>query len=87
MIEAESEIKFFKTNVSHTHTKSQITDFPSSMVNPNSITIKLNSGTTEGTDLFTYDGSKPKTLNITPAIMVPPLVVILMMIDTLLNLK
>lgn len=68
MIEAESEIKFFKTNVSHTHTKSQITDFPSSMVNPNSITIKLNSGTTEGTNLFTYDGSKPKTLNITPAI-------------------
>ena len=68
MIEAESEIKFFKTNVSHTHTKSQITDFPSSMVNPNSITIKLNSGTTEGINLFTYDGSTPKTLNITPAI-------------------
>lgn len=56
------------TPSSHSHTKSQITDFPSSMVNPNSITIKLNSGTTEGINLFTYDGSTPKTLNITPAI-------------------
>ena len=52
---------------SHTHTKSQITDFPSSLKNPNSITIKLNGGSTEGTNLFTYDGSGAKSLNITPA--------------------
>ena len=29
--------------------------------------IKLNSGTTEGTDLFTYNGSTAKTINITPS--------------------
>ena len=33
----------------------------------NSIAIKLNGGTTEGTNLFTFDGSTPKTINITPA--------------------
>jgi hypothetical protein len=32
----------------------------------NSLTIKLNSGTTEGTDKFTFNGSEEKTLNITP---------------------
>ena len=53
------------TPSSHSHTKSQITDFPTSMVNPNSITIKLNGGTTEGTNLFTYNGSSAKSLNIT----------------------
>lgn len=52
----------------HKHTKSDITDFPSSMVNPHSIIIKLNGGTTEGTNLFTYNGGSSKTINITPAI-------------------
>lgn len=33
----------------------------------NKMTIKLNGGTTEGTNLFTYDGSAAKTINITPA--------------------
>lgn len=56
------------TPASHTHTASQITDFPESLKNPNSVIITLNGGSTEGTNLFTYDGSKPKTLNITPAI-------------------
>jgi len=32
-----------------------------------SITIKLNGGTTEGTNLFTFDGSAAKSMNITPA--------------------
>lgn len=54
------------TPSSHTHTKSQITDFPTTMKNPNSITVKLNGGTTEGTDMFTYDGSAAKLVNITP---------------------
>jgi hypothetical protein len=33
----------------------------------NYLTVKLNSGTTEGTSLFTFDGSAAKTVNITPA--------------------
>lgn len=53
------------TPSSHTHTKSQITDFPSTMANPHSITIKLNGGSTEGSNLFTYNGSSAKSLNIT----------------------
>lgn len=35
-------------------------------VNTN-LTIKLNSGSTEGTDLFTFNGSTAKTINITPS--------------------
>ena len=42
---------------SHTHTKSQITDFPTSMKNPHSITF---SGAVTGT----YDGSRAVTINI-----------------------
>lgn len=48
--------------LAHTHTKSQISDFPSSLKNPNALTISLN-GTSEGA----YDGSSAKTINITPA--------------------
>ena len=33
----------------------------------NKITVKLNSGTTEGTNLFTFDGSAAKSINITPS--------------------
>lgn len=33
----------------------------------NNLTIKLNSGTTEDTNLFTFNGSTAKTINITPA--------------------
>ena len=54
-----------KAASSHTHTKSQITDFPASIKNPTSIVIKLNNGTTEGTNMFTYDGSAAKSINIT----------------------
>ncbi|HAU87780.1 MAG TPA: hypothetical protein DCW90_20520 [Lachnospiraceae bacterium] len=52
---------------SHTHTKSDITDFPDSLKNPNDIIIRLNGGTTEGANQFTYNGSVAKTINITPA--------------------
>lgn len=45
---------------SHTHTKSQITDFPSSLKNPNALTVSLN-GTSQGA----YDGSSAKKINIT----------------------
>ena len=46
----------------HTHTKSQITDFPTiptTLKNPNAITITVNGNTT------TYDGSEQKTVSIT----------------------
>lgn len=46
----------------HKHTKSEITDFPTSLKNPNSLTIQGNGVTlTNGT----YDGSAAKTVNIT----------------------
>lgn len=51
-----------KANSSHTHTKSQITDFPTSMKNPNSLSISLN-GTSQGV----YDGSAAKSINVTPS--------------------
>lgn len=44
----------------HTHTKGQITDFPTSLKNPTAITIQAN-----GTSLGSYDGSSAKTFNIT----------------------
>ena len=49
---------------SHNHTKSQITDFPSTLPNANALTLKINSGTKEGTNLYTYTGSSVKSLNI-----------------------
>ena len=45
---------------SHTHTKSQITDFPASLKNPTALTIQTN-----GAIAATYDGSAAKTVNIT----------------------
>lgn len=50
------------TPSSHTHTKSQITDFPASLKNPAALTISLN-GTSQGA----YDGSAAKSINITAA--------------------
>lgn len=44
----------------HTHTKSQITDFPTSLKNPTALTIQTN-----GTTAATYDGSAAKTVNVT----------------------
>lgn len=49
-----------KANSTHTHTKSQITDFPASLKNPTALTIQTN-----GTTAATYDGSAAKTVNIT----------------------
>lgn len=45
----------------HTHTKSQITDFPSSIKNPNALTVSL-----DGISQGDYDGSVAKGINITP---------------------
>lgn len=44
----------------HTHSKSQITDFPASLKNPTALTIQTN-----GAIAATYDGSAAKTVNIT----------------------
>lgn len=49
-----------KANSFHTHTKSQITDFPASLKNPTALTIQTN-----GTTAATYDGSAAKTVNVT----------------------
>lgn len=51
-----------KSDTSHKHTKSQITDFPTALKNPNALTVQFN-----GTTNQTYDGSVAKTVNITPA--------------------
>lgn len=50
----------YATKKEHTHTKSQITDFPASLKNPTALTIQTN-----GTTAATYDGSAAKTVNIT----------------------
>ena len=44
----------------HTHTKANITDFPTSMKNPYALTISLN-----GTSQEAYDGGAAKSINIT----------------------
>lgn len=49
------------TPSSHTHTKANITDFPTSMKNPSALTISLN-GNSQGA----YDGSSAKNIDITP---------------------
>jgi len=49
-----------KANSNHNHTKNQITDFPSSLKNPNSLTISLN-----GVNQGPYDGSNAQSINIT----------------------
>ena len=51
-----------KAATSHSHTKSQISDFPDSLKNPYSLTLQFN-----GTTNKTYDGSSAQTLNITPS--------------------
>ena len=56
-----------KSDVGHKHTKSDITDFPNSMKNPNSLKVQLNGGTNEGVNQFTYNGEEAKNINVTPA--------------------
>ena len=47
---------------SHTHSKSDITDFPTAMKNPSALTVQMN-----GTTAAEYDGGTAKTVNITPS--------------------
>ncbi len=46
----------------HSHKKSDISDFPSSIKNPNALTIQLN-----GTTKATYDGGAAAVVNVTPS--------------------
>lgn len=48
----------------HEHNVLDITDFPETMKNPESIVIKVGGGSTEETDQFTYDGSTKKIIDI-----------------------
>lgn len=41
-----------------------LSDVPSAMKNPESVVVKINGGTDEGTDQFSYDGSSDKTIDI-----------------------
>ena len=51
-----------KVSVSgHTHTKSQITDFPTSLKNPNGLKVQVNG---DGASEIRYDGSEAKTINL-----------------------
>lgn len=50
------------TPSAHTHTKSQITDFPGALPNPSALTLQFN-----GTSQTAYTGASALTLNITPS--------------------
>ena len=54
------------TNHTHNYAGSSSAGGAANSVKSN-LTIKLNSGSTEGTNLFTFNGSTAKTINITPA--------------------
>lgn len=60
------QLKEIFASKSHTHTKSQISDMPTTLPNPYAMTISLNGGTSEGSTKFTYNGSSNKSLNISP---------------------
>lgn len=59
---AEIEAKLTGTITTHSHSST-----PSADKVANTLKVQLNSGVTEGTNQFTYDGSVAKTVNITPA--------------------
>lgn len=50
-----------KAGTLHTHTKSNITDFPTSLKNPNGLRVQVNG---DGASEVRYDGSAAKTINI-----------------------
>lgn len=50
-----------KAGTLHTHTKSQIRDFPTSLKNPNGLRVQVNG---DGASEIRYDGSVAKTINI-----------------------
>lgn len=60
-----------KSNTDHTHNYAGSSSAGGAATSAtkvnNSLAIKLNSGSTEGTNLFTFNGSSAKTVNITPS--------------------
>lgn len=60
-----------KSDTGHTHNYAGSSSAGGAATSANKVntnlTIKLNSGTTEGTNLFTFNGSAAKTVNITPS--------------------
>lgn len=60
-----------KSDTDHTHKYAGSSSAGGAATSANkvnkSLTIKLNSGATEGTDLFTFNGSAAKSINITPS--------------------
>lgn len=42
----------------------EIPEIPTTLPNPNPLTIQINSGAVEGTDIFIYDGKEDKSINI-----------------------
>lgn len=60
-----------KSDSSHTHNYAGSSSAGGAATSANkvnsSLTVKLNSGTTEGTNMFTFNGSAAKSVNITPS--------------------
>ena len=60
-----------KADSSHTHNYAGSSSAGGAATSANkvnsSLTVKLNSGTTEGTNMFTFNGSAAKSINITPS--------------------
>lgn len=60
-----------KANASHTHNYAGSSSVGGAATSANkvnsSLTVKLNGGSTEGTNLFTFNGSAAKSINITPS--------------------
>lgn len=60
-----------KADAGHTHNYAGSSSAGGAATSANkvnsSLTVKLNSGTTEGTNMFTFDGSNAKSVNITPS--------------------
>lgn len=60
-----------KADANHTHNYAGASSAGGAATSANKVNtnlaIKLNSGSTEGTNLFTFNGSTAKTINITPA--------------------
>lgn len=58
-----------RPTVNGTSSIAYTTDIPTELPNPKNFILKINNGTTEGTNLFTYKGSTEKTINLTPSLL------------------
>ena len=67
--QARANIDAAKSNHTHNYAGSSSAGGAATSANKvnSNLVVKLNSGTTEGTNLFTFNGSAAKTINITPS--------------------